>query len=256
MKNGTIVITGAARGLGLAMTRYFLEHDYQVLGVDIDKEALARLDDANIPGLQLVHLDVTDEPSVLSLARLVERQCGRLNGIINNAAISQPFHESIDKLSLSHWQRVLAVNLTGPMLICKHLSPLLKAGGAIVNIGSTRAHQSEADSEAYAASKGGLVALTHALAVSLGPRVRVNIISPGWIDVSALQPGDSPAPGPEDHAQHPAGRVGKAEDVAAMARFLLSSESAFITGQEFIVDGGMSKRMIYRDALSDNPAAD
>ncbi|MCT7656619.1 SDR family oxidoreductase [Oceanimonas sp. NS1] len=252
MSSGTIVITGAARGLGLGMTRYFLQHDYQVLGLDIDKEALARLDEANMPGLQLVRLDVTDEPSVQSLARLVERQCGRLGGIINNAAISHPINEPIERLSLSHWQRVLAVNLTGPMLLCKHLSPLLAPGAAIVNIGSTRAHQSEADSEAYAASKGGLVALTHALAVSLGPRVRVNIISPGWIDVSALQPGDTPAPGPEDHAQHPAGRVGAAEDVAAMARFLLSGESGFVTGQEFIVDGGMSRRMIYRD----EPAAE
>lgn len=254
MNSGNIVITGAARGLGLGMTRYFLGHDYQVLGVDIDKDALARLDQAQVPGLQLVHLDVTEETSVQNLARLVESRFGRLCGIINNAAISQPWHEPIDKLSLSHWQRVLAVNLTGPMLICKHLSPLLEQGGAIVNIGSTRAHQSEADCEAYAASKGGLVALTHALAISLGPRVRVNAISPGWIDVSALQPGQTPAPGPADHAQHPAGRVGQANDVAALVRFLLSAESGFITGQEFIVDGGMSRRMIYRD--TETPAAD
>lgn len=252
MNSGNIVITGAARGLGLGMTRYFLGHDYQVLGVDIDKEALARLDQAQVPGLQLVHLDVTEESSVQNLARLVETRFGRLCGIINNAAISLPWHEPIDRLLLSHWQRVLAVNLTGPMLICKHLSPLLENGGGIVNIGSTRAHQSEAHCEAYAASKGGLIALTHALAISLGPRIRVNAISPGWIDVSALQPGHMPAPAPADHAQHPAGRVGEANDVAALARFLLSAESGFITGQEFVVDGGMSKRMIYHDA----PAAE
>ncbi|PSJ46306.1 oxidoreductase [Zobellella endophytica] len=253
MSQGKILITGAARGLGLGMTRYFLQHDYQVLGLDIDKYALTELDEAQLPGLQLVHLDVADEQSVQTLSRLIERQFGRLTGIVNNAAISLPYHESIQQLSLVHWQRVLAVNLTGPMLICKHMANLLRPGSAIVNIGSTRAHQSEPDSEAYAAAKGGLIALTHALAVSLGPEIRVNAISPGWIDVSALQPGkNEPPPSPADHRQHPAGRVGEAEDVAALARFLLSAEAGFITGQEFIVDGGMSKRMIYLD----NPAAE
>ncbi|WP_375057576.1 SDR family oxidoreductase [Zobellella sp. DQSA1] len=253
MSQGKILITGAARGLGLGMTRYFLQHDYQVLGLDIDKYALTELDEAQLPGLQLVHLDVSDEQSVQTLSRLVERQFGRLSGIINNAAVSLPYHEPIHHLSLAHWQRVLAVNLTGPMLICKHMAGLLRPGSAIINIGSTRAHQSEPDSEAYAAAKGGLIALTHALAISLGPELRVNTISPGWIDVNHLQPDQSgSAPGPEDHRQHPVGRVGEAEDVAALARFLLSSEAGFITGQEYIIDGGMSKRMIYPDG----PAAD
>ncbi|MBL1377522.1 SDR family oxidoreductase [Zobellella iuensis] len=253
MSQGKILITGAARGLGLGMTRYFLQHDYQVLGLDIDKYALTELDEAQLPGLQLVHLDVADEQSVQTLSRLVERQFGHLTGIINNAAISLPYHEPIHHLSLAHWQRVLAVNLTGPMLICKHLSGLLRPGSAIINIGSTRAHQSEPDSEAYAAAKGGLIALTHALAISLGPGLRVNAISPGWIDVSHLQPErQGMAPGPDDHRQHPVGRVGEAEDVAALARFLLSSQAGFITGQEYIIDGGMSKRMIYPDG----PAAD
>lgn len=252
MSQGKILITGAARGLGLGMTRYFLRHDYQVLGLDIDKYALTELDDAQLPGLQLVHLDVADEQSVQTLARLVERQFGRLSGIINNAAISLPHHESLRQLSLAHWQRVLAVNLTGPMLICKHLSGLMRPGSAIINIGSTRAHQSEPDSEAYAAAKGGLIALTHALAISLGPDIRVNTISPGWIDVTGLQPERSESPpGPGDHRQHPVGRVGEAEDVAALARFLLSSEAGFITGQEYVIDGGMSKRMIYPVAAAD-----
>ncbi|WP_445396543.1 SDR family oxidoreductase [Zobellella sp. An-6] len=253
MSQGKILITGAAHGLGLGMTRYFLRHDYQVLGLDIDKFALTELDEAQLPGLQLVHLDVADEQAIQTLSRLVERQFGHLTGIINNAAISLPYHESIRQLSLAHWQRVLAVNLTGPMLICKHLSGLLRPGSAIINIGSTRAHQSEPDSEAYAAAKGGLIALTHALAISLGPELRVNAISPGWIDVSELHPErQAMAPGPEDHRQHPVGRVGEAEDVAALARFLLSSQAGFITGQEYIIDGGMSKRMIYPDG----PAAD
>jgi NAD(P)-dependent dehydrogenase (short-subunit alcohol dehydrogenase family) len=253
MSQGKILITGVAQGLGLGMSRYFLQHNYQILGVDIDKNALTRLDETGLPGLQLVHLDVSEESSVQALSRLIEHQFGQLDGIINNAAISQPHNEPLAELSLSHWQRVLAVNLTGPMLISKHMVPLLTPGAAIINIASTRAHQSEPDNEAYAAAKGGLIALTHAMAVSLGPTVRVNVISPGWIDVSRLQPNpQDPAPSLHDHGQHPAGRVGDAEDVAALARFLLSDEAGFITGQEYIIDGGMSKRMIYPEG----PAAD
>ncbi len=104
---------------------------------------------------------------------------------------------------------------------------------------STRAHMSEPDTESYSASKGGLLALTHALAVSLGPSVRVNCISPGWIDThdSTLSP--------EDHGQHPAGRVGRPDDIASMAAWLLEPANAFITGAEFIIDGGMTRKMIY-----------
>jgi NAD(P)-dependent dehydrogenase (short-subunit alcohol dehydrogenase family) len=113
--------------------------------------------------------------------------------------------------------------------------------GAVVTIASTRAHMSEPNTESYAASKGGLVALTHALALSLGPEVRVSCISPGWI----LTKG--PAPSPEDHAQHPAGRIGTAEDVASLAAWLLGEESGFVTGAEFVMDGGMTRKMIYNE---------
>src|SRR4028119_1518100 len=114
-------------------------------------------------------------------------------------------------------------------------------GGARCRAAATRARQSEPDTESYAASKGGLVALTHALAVSLGPDVRVNCISPGWIDTKgeALRP--------DDHAQHPVGRVGRPEDVAALVAWLLGPESGFVTGAEFVLDGGMTRRMIYAE---------
>jgi NAD(P)-dependent dehydrogenase (short-subunit alcohol dehydrogenase family) len=123
---------------------------------------------------------------------------------------------------------------------------LRQTQGAIVNIASTRAIQSEPQTEAYAASKGGIVALTHALAVSLGPAIRVNCISPGWIDVSGWQhPPQQANLSPTDHQQHPVGRVGKSQDVAEMAYFLLSEAAGFITGQNFILDGGMTRKMIY-----------
>jgi NAD(P)-dependent dehydrogenase (short-subunit alcohol dehydrogenase family) len=118
---------------------------------------------------------------------------------------------------------------------------LRAAIGAVVTIASTRAHMSEPHTEAYAASKGGLVALTHALAVSLGPEVRVNCISPGWI----FTKGEPPRP--EDHAFHPVGRVGTPDDIAALVAWLVGPESGFVTGAEFVVDGGVTRRMLYPD---------
>jgi NAD(P)-dependent dehydrogenase (short-subunit alcohol dehydrogenase family) len=143
------------------------------------------------------------------------------------------------------------VNLTGAFLMAKHAAPHLRqVRGAIVNVASTRALQSEANTEAYSASKGGLVALTHALAVSLGPDVRINCVSPGWIDVSGWQKVANRKPATlsdADHAQHPAGRVGTPEDIAEMVAYLLSDAAGFVTGQNFVVDGGMTKKMIYEE---------
>jgi NAD(P)-dependent dehydrogenase (short-subunit alcohol dehydrogenase family) len=139
---------------------------------------------------------------------------------------------------LQAWNRRIAVNLTGVFLMTKHCTPhLRRAKGSIVNIGSTRALQSEPNTEAYTASKGGVVALTHALAMSLGPQVRVNCISPGWIAKRKLRK--------KDHAQHPVGRAGRPEDIGEMVAFLISDAAGFITGQNFVVDGGMTRKMIY-----------
>jgi NAD(P)-dependent dehydrogenase (short-subunit alcohol dehydrogenase family) len=145
-------------------------------------------------------------------------------------------------LSLAEWSAVIGTNLTATFLLVRAAEAMLRAAkGAIVTIASTRAHMSEPHTESYSASKGGIVALTHALAISLGPDVRANVVSPGWIDVKdeTLRP--------EDHAQHPAGRVGRPDDVAAMVAWLLGPESGFVTGAEFVVDGGMTRTMIYRD---------
>jgi NAD(P)-dependent dehydrogenase (short-subunit alcohol dehydrogenase family) len=146
------------------------------------------------------------------------------------------------RLSLAEWSSVIATNLTSIFLLAKACAPMLAtAQGAIVTIASTRAHMSEPNTESYAASKGGILALTHALAISLAPKIRANVISPGWIDTQGSRLSAA------DNEQHPAGRVGRVEDIAAMAGYLLGPAAGFITGAEFIIDGGMTRKMIYED---------
>jgi NAD(P)-dependent dehydrogenase (short-subunit alcohol dehydrogenase family) len=147
-------------------------------------------------------------------------------------------------LTLAEWHRVIDTNLTATFLLARAAETALrKAHGAVVTIASTRAKMSEPNTESYSASKGGLVALTHALAISLGPDVRVNCVSPGWIETN-----DYPALRHKDHAQHPGGRVGKPQDVAEIVAFLLDAErSGFVTGANFTIDGGMTRKMIYEE---------
>jgi len=185
-----------------------------------------------------VACDVGREADIDRLVALARTHFGRIDAIVSNAGIStfQPLEET----SLEAWNRVLATNLTAAFLLAKAAQrDLTRARGSMVTIASTRAHMSEPGTLAYSASKGGLVALTHALAITLAP-VRINCISPGWIDT-----GKHGALKPSDHAQHPAGRVGRPEDVAAAAAYLLSAEAEFITGAELIIDGGMTRKMIY-----------
>ncbi len=223
------LVTGTASGIGRAIAARFLADGWHVVGYDRAPGAI---------GSRTETLDVGDEVQVgAAIARLGTSE-GRLDALVCNAGISA--NKPLESLSLGEWNGVLATNLTSTFLLARATAALLRAAkGSIVTIASTRAHQSEPDTEAYAASKGGLLALTHALAASLGPAIRANCISPGWIHTR-----DTPLSA-ADHAQHPAGRVGTPEDIAAMAAFLCGPESGFITGAEFIVDGGMTRRMIY-----------
>ena len=155
----------------------------------------------------------------------------------------------VTELTLNEWNSVIGTNLTGTFLCSKYATPYLKKSqGSIINMCSTRAFQSEPDTESYSASKGGVFALTHSLAMSLGPEIRVNAISPGWIDVSGVKKKSTANQldlKKEWHEQHPAGRIGKGEDIAQMVLFLLQPDNSFITGQNFIIDGGMTRKMIY-----------
>lgn len=238
---GRVLVTGTARGIGRGIAEFLVRRGWRVAACDRDAEG-GRAAAAAL-GIPFFDCDVADEPSVARCVAAAADTLGGLSGLVNNAGLAGPDNGPVESLALAEWNRRLGVNLTGPMLMAKHGAPLLRAAkGAIVNIASTRALQSEKNTEAYAASKAGLVGLTHALAISLGPDVRVNCISPGWIDVGKGGPLR-----PEDHAQHPAGRVGRPGDIASMTAYLLSEEAGFITGQNFVIDGGMTKKMFYEE---------
>ena len=247
--NGRVaLVTGAARGIGLGIAAWLVTEGWQVVLTDVDRSRGQTVAGALGEQASFIAMDVSSEEQVASGVAEVLGVFGRLDALVCNAAVADPHTTVLESLELAHWNRVLAVNLTGPMLLAKHCAPYLRAhGGSIVNLSSTRARQSEPDTEAYSASKGGLLALTHALAMSLGPQVRVNAVSPGWIDARDPSRRRAEPLADADHAQHPAGRVGTVEDVAATVAWLLSKNSGFVTGQEFVVDGGMSKKMIYVD---------
>jgi len=231
------IVTGAANGIGRAIALRLAKEDWVVIAGDLDDAALAEM--KSVPGIHPVITDVTKEADIKKLIHHAVRVGGAIDAIVSNAGVSE--FASLEELTLKDWNRVLATNLTPAFLLAKWSEEeLRKAGGAMVLISSTRAHMSEPDTHAYSATKGGLSALTHSLAISLGPDVRVNSISPGWIDVSGAKLSK------KDHAQHPAGRVGMPEDIAAAVSFLLSDEAGFITGAELIVDGGMTRKMIYQ----------
>jgi NAD(P)-dependent dehydrogenase (short-subunit alcohol dehydrogenase family) len=233
-KRRVALVTGGARGIGRAVATRMARDGWAVVVADRDE---ARPDH---PAVRAVRADVAAEGEVAALVEGIRAREGRLDALVSNAGfmVRKPLRE----LALAEWNAVLATNLTATFLLVRATEGMLRAArGSVVTIASTRARQSEPDTESYAASKGGLVALTHALAVSLGPEVRANCVSPGWIDTKgeALRP--------EDHAQHPAGRVGRPEDVAALVAWLVGPESGFVTGAEFVADGGMTRRMIYAE---------
>ncbi len=245
------LVSGGAQGIGLGIVRYLLSNGWSVAAVDADAEAIGALrnEGANRDDLLVISADVASEDRVANAVQQAVNQFGRLDGLINNAGIANPVSGPVESLALADWQRWLNVNLTGTFLLCKHsVGHLARTQGAIVNIASTRAYQSEPNGEAYAASKGGVIALTHALAVSLSGRVRVNAISPGWIVVDDFKKPSrrrEPRLSADDHRQHPAGRAGRPDDIAGLCAYLLSESAGFITGQDFVVDGGMTRKMIY-----------
>ena len=235
------LVTGAGRGIGRAIAQRLVDDGARVCIVERDRQVGAEAArDAGERAL-FVRADVASEREVRRAVASCVKWGDRLDGIVNNAGLVDPAVGPIEDLPLARWQQFLDVNLTGTFLVAKHAIPHLRTTrGAIVNLGSIRALQSEPNTEPYAATKGAIAALTHALAISLGPDVRVNCISPGWIvtDPKARL-------SKRDHAQHPVGRAGKPDDVAGLCAWLLSDEAGFVTGQSFVVDGGMSRKLVF-----------
>lgn len=245
------IVTGAGAGIGRAIAARFIDEGATVLGLDIDKSAIDDAADEYGGAFRAFSGSVAAEHDIERAVAAAIAWGGRLDVLVNNAAIADPKNDPVEKLSLADWQKTLDTNLTGPLLCAKHAIPHLRTRrGTIINITSTRASMSEPNTEAYSTTKGGLVAMTHALANSLGPDIRVNAIAPGWIATDAWKPRGKRAQ-PQlreiDHAQHPVGGVGRPEDVAGLAAYLASSDAGFITGAVLTVDGGMTRKMIYAE---------
>jgi NAD(P)-dependent dehydrogenase (short-subunit alcohol dehydrogenase family) len=236
------LVTGGAMGIGRAIARHLLATGWCVGIVDLPSSGLHRIYPPRSRNAVVIEGDVREQDIISrAIATLVER-FGRLDAVVSNAGIM--IRKPLRRLTLAEWHRVIDTNLTAAFLLARAAEkPLRKARGAMVTIASTRALMSEPNTESYAATKGGLVALTHALAISLGPDVRVNCVSPGWIETKnygALRR--------KDHAQHPVGRVGKPQDIAKIVAWLLDAKrSGFVTGANFVVDGGMTRKMIYEE---------
>lgn len=250
------IITGGAQGIGRATALHFLRMNWRVAIIDRDAEATEEFaHSCGNEDLLGITGDTGVEDSVLHAFEKIQQwqsTAGHRSGadlLVNNAGIANAHSGPIENLSLENWNRWIDSHLTSAFLCTRSAVPMLRErNGSIVNIASTRALQSEPHSEAYAAAKGALVSLTHALAISLGPDIRVNAICPGWIETGNLQKASACRPiqhSEADRNQHPVGRVGVADDIAGMIAFLAGPHSGFITGQSFVVDGGMTRKMIY-----------
>ena len=217
------VVTGGAHGIGKAIADAFLREGAAVHIIDIR------------PGSWFVG-DTGDPETLERFAEHVIRRSGHVDYLVNN---TPPLMKGIDDCSWEEFSRALSVGVSAPFYLTKLFLPHFAPGASVINISSSRDRMSQPRTESYSAAKGGIAALTHSLAASLAGKVRVNSISPGWIDTAG-----STITGP-DALQQPAGRVGKPEDIAEMALFLCSEKAGFITGENICIDGGMTRLMIY-----------
>lgn len=224
-ENKVAVITGGAKGIGKAIAGEFRKAGAQACVIDL-------LENDYFVG------DIADQSVLERFAQKVIADHGHVDYLINNAL---PLMKGIDECSYEEFNYALRVGVTAPFYLTKLFAPHFAPGAAIVNISSSRDRMSQPQTESYTAAKGGISSLTHALAVSLAGRVRVNSISPGWIDTDYTV-----YQGP-DADQHPAGRVGHPLDIANMVLFLCSDKASFITGENICIDGGMTRQMIYHN---------
>lgn len=239
-----VIVTGSGSGIGFGIASLFASKGFIVIIAEKDAEkglsAEKRICESGGKA-KFIGTDISSPDEIRTMINTVVKSFGTIDILINNAVISKWI--SPYDLKVEEWDNIINTNLRGAFLCSQEAATVMRqnGGGSIVNISSTRAFMSEPGSEAYAATKGGIVALTHALAASLGPdHIRVNCISPGWIET-----GDYSKLKDTDHSQHFSGRVGKPEDIARACLFITSPENDFITGSNLIIDGGMTRKMIY-----------
>lgn len=243
--NGKVVIvTGANRGIGCAIALVYIEKGAKVVLADIDQDIDKELEKTITAAERTatyIRTDVSKPNDIIELIRKTVEVYGTINILINNAGISR--RKSPYEITIEEWDQVINTNLRSVFLCSREAAKVMRVngGGSIINISSTRAFMSEENSEAYAASKGGIIALTHALASSFSSdNIQVNSISPGWIET-----GDYSQLREIDHMQHLSGRVGKPEDIARACLYLTSEGNNFINGTNITIDGGMTRKMIY-----------
>lgn len=224
-KAKVVVVTGGASGIGQAIVNRFVDLEAKVYMIDVK------------PNPYYVG-DLNSKEDIEKFVNSILIKESKVDYIINNAL---PLSKGINNCSYEEFLSAQKVGLVAPYYLVKLLKDQLSTNASIINIGSTRAHMSQPQTESYAAAKGGIIALTHALSVSLAGIARVNAISPGWIDTKGYQPS------PADKLQHTVHRIGHVNDIVEAVLFLCSSKSGFINGQEIVVDGGMSKQMIYHN---------
>lgn len=231
-----VIVTGGAQGIGACIAQYFAENGDKVVIADIKESVISH------PNISFQKTDLKKEDDIKKLFSYVQEKYTTVHILINNGAISK-YHKYITEVPLEEYDDVMAVNIRGAFVCVKEFIPLNKGQdyGRIVNISSTRWHQNEKDWEVYGISKGAMISLTNSLCVSLQDTpITVNAISPGWIET-----GDYDNLRVQDHKQHPSGRVGKPSDIARACLFLAAEENDFINGVNLIIDGGMTKKMIY-----------
>ncbi len=243
-QNKTVIITGAAQGIGRSVATYFANAGANVIIADIMTEmAIQFVNALTSQGHSAIFIetDVRSEENVIQTIHQTVQHFGGIDILVNNAGKGKWI--SPLELSLDDWDDIINTNLRSVFLCSREAAKYMGNGGAIINLASTRAFMSEPHSESYAASKGGIVALTHALASSFSElNITVNCISPGWIET-----GDYDALKEADHTQHFSNRVGKPEDIARACLYLANPENNFITGTNLTIDGGMTKKMIYEE---------
>ncbi|MEK5331870.1 SDR family NAD(P)-dependent oxidoreductase [Lysinibacillus sp. FSL W8-0992] len=246
-ENAVVVVTGGAQGIGKGVVLAYAKSGAKVVIADVNVELGKQLEqEMHGQGYSalFVETDVTKEQDIISLMQQTVQHYGTITILINNAG--KFLHLSPYDITFAQWHDILQTNLTSVLFCSREAAKIMRMnenGGSIVSLASTRAFMSEPDTEAYAASKGGIVALTHALARSLGQDlITVNCISPGWIET-----GDYEQLRSIDHAQHLSGRVGVPEDIAQACLYLTNPENRFVTGINLTVDGGMTKKMLYEE---------